>query len=148
MLVNHVCIGNGSSTLKLDNWVAISNYMYICIYISAVELVRYILSDISFFSILFYFFYKYIYIYTLVLSFLAKFILGGLELGKKWGLGCSRIIMLSVMACWCVFNIQGVLHYQFSTFLALFCFNLYKGNFLKFSKIPYIQVKTKEGQKV
>ena len=38
--------------------------------------------------------YIYIYIYhihTAVVSFLAKFILGGLALGKKWGLSSSRI---------------------------------------------------------
>ena len=34
MLVNHICIRNGSSTLKLDNWVAIYIYIYIYIYIN------------------------------------------------------------------------------------------------------------------
>ena len=34
--------------------------------------------------------YVYTYIYNVVLSFLAKFISGGLELGQKWGLGCQK----------------------------------------------------------
>ena len=34
MLVNHVCIHNGSSTMKLDNWVfTYTIYIYIYIYI-------------------------------------------------------------------------------------------------------------------
>ena len=66
---------------------------------------------------------------TMAVSFLATFIAGGLELGKKWGLGCSKI-MLSAMMCWFVFHFQGVLYYKFLIFLALFCFNLYIGNFL------------------
>ena len=63
-------------------------------------------------------------------SFLAKFVAGGLELGKKRGLGCYRNIMLSAMVCWGVFNFQRILYYQFLTLLALFSFNLYIGNFL------------------
>ena len=44
-------------------------------------------------------------------SFLAKLLAGCLELGKKWGLGYYRNIMLSAMVCWCVFNFQRVLYY-------------------------------------
>ena len=73
-------------------YIVLYIYMYIYIYISI-----------------------YIYIiYTLwsvVVSFLPEFILVGLELGKKWGLNCSRNTVLSAMTCWCVFNFQGVLHY-------------------------------------
>ena len=39
------------------------------------------------------------------------FIVDCLKLGKKWGLGCFRNIMLSAMMCWCVFSFQGVLYY-------------------------------------
>ena len=52
--------------------------------------------------------YIYVYIYisydicTVVVCFLAKFILRALELGKKWDLGCFRN-MLSAMAYWYVF---------------------------------------------
>ena len=35
----------------------------------------------------------------MAVSFLAKFIAGGLELGKKCGPGCSRNIVLSVIVC-------------------------------------------------
>ena len=37
-------------------------------------------------------------------SFLAKFVDGGLELGKRCGLGCSKSIALSGKVCWDVFN--------------------------------------------
>ena len=63
-------------------------------------------------------------------SLLTKFVADGLELGKKWGVGCSRNIMLSAMVCWGVFSFQGVLYNYFLSFLAFFCFNLYIGNFL------------------
>ena len=33
-------------------------------------------------------------------SFLARFAACGLKLGKKWGMGCSRNIMLSAIMCW------------------------------------------------
>ena len=38
-------------------------------------------------------------------SFLARFVAGCLELGKKWSLGCSMKIMLSVIVRWGVFNL-------------------------------------------
>ena len=52
------------------------------------------------------------YIETLWWVFrLAKFAAGDLKLGKKWGLGCARIIMASAMVRWGVFNFQYMLHY-------------------------------------
>ena len=48
MLVSHFCIRNGPSTLKVDNWVAISVYTYIYIY----------------------FIYKYIHIYIYIYIFI------------------------------------------------------------------------------
>ena len=36
--------------------------------------------------------------------FSGKFIVGGLELGKQWGLGCSRNVILFAMVCCDVFN--------------------------------------------
>ena len=42
---------------------------------------------------------------------MARFIAGGLELGKKWDLVCSEKIVLSAMLCWGVFNFEGVLYY-------------------------------------
>ena len=45
--------------------------------------------------------------------FQPKFITGGLELDKEWGLGCSRNIMISAMVCWCVSNFQGLLYFNF-----------------------------------
>ena len=43
-------------------------------------------------------------------SFLTKFATGGLELGKKLGLGCFKNIILSAIMCYSVFNCQGVLY--------------------------------------
>ena len=45
------------------------------------------------------------------MSFLTRFDAGGLEIGKKCGLGFSRNIMLSEMLCWDASNFQGVLYY-------------------------------------
>ena len=85
--------------------------IYIYIYIIYI----YIYSFIYIYVYIYLYIYIYIYIiYTLrsvVVSFLPEFILVGLELGKKWGLNCSRNTVLSAMTCWCVFNFQGVLHY-------------------------------------
>ena len=50
---------------------------------------------------------------TVVVSLLAKFIAGGLELGTKLGLGCSGNIILSAIMCWGVFNFDGVLIFNF-----------------------------------
>ena len=48
---------------------------------------------------------------TVTVSFLVKFIAGGLELGEKRGLGCSKNIMLSAMVFWGVFSFEVVLYY-------------------------------------
>ena len=68
---------------------------------------------------------------TVALSFLAKIFAGSLNLTEKWGLFCSRNIMLSAMVCWYVFRFRWVLYYQFLIFSSHFCFSLHKGNFLK-----------------
>ena len=33
-------------------------------------------------------------------SFVATFVTGGLELGRKWGFGCSKNILISAEMCW------------------------------------------------
>ena len=61
-------------------------------------------------------------------SLQTKVIVNDFRLGD---LGCSKNIILSAIVSRSVLNLQrGVLHNQFLTLLAFFCFNLHIGNLL------------------
>ena len=67
---------------------------------------------------------------NVAVSFVAKFIAGCFEHGKKSGLGCSRNVMFPAMVCWCVFKFQESCISNFYLFKPSFCELVYT----KFSK--------------